>query len=162
MKIKNLALSLLTVASLVTLSGCSYFFGESEPPQLRMYISASKDINPNIDDEPTPVTVRVYQLNDNEMFIKNSFIDIYNDPEKVLGKSLIISRSHDGVLPATDVKIEMELDPNAKFVGVIAGFANYDNENGKALIKTQRQDKDQVFELKIEKLRLMLKEKKED
>lgn len=157
---KYFFINLFVVMSLLTVNGCSHYFWQDDvPPCLTVEVITDETINPNIDNESTPITVQVLQLNDNEMFAKNRFIDIYNDPDKVLGKSLVSSKYNSGINPSSSVKIPMDLNKDTKYVAAIAGFSKYDSDNGKIIIPIKNKQKDLTLELKISGTKLMLNTK---
>lgn len=116
------------------LQGCS-IWAEKGAPVLTARISASNNINPNLDGTPSPVVVQIYQLKESEAFEQASFLQIYSDEQSALKSGLISSKHLPSIFPATKINESFELSPDAKFIGVIAGFADYREANNKALFE---------------------------
>ncbi len=124
------SLILLVLASL--LSGCS-FWGNDLAPQLVINIQAEANINPNVEGKPSPVEVRIYQLSDSQAFNQADFIQLYNDAQGVLKAELLIARQLASVLPNESRKEVIPLAAETKYIGVIAGFADYREAKNKVI-----------------------------
>ncbi len=151
--------SVLAMATWLCTSCSSISFWSSEPAQLKMTIKADANSNPNIDNEPTSVSVQIVQMNTDEIFLKAPFLELYNDANATLATSFISSKTIDSVLPATTEEVQVRLAQNTTHIGVIVGFAQYDNTNGKAVFAVEDSDDDLELELFINGVKLELKEK---
>lgn len=56
------------------LSGCGIFGGTPEPTTLDLAISASKQLNPDIEKRASPIVIRVYQLTQIDTFNNSDFL----------------------------------------------------------------------------------------
>jgi len=121
---------LLLLATL--LSGCS-FWGNDLAPQLVINIQASANINPNVEGKPSPVEVRIYQLSDSQAFNQADFIQLYSDAQGVLKAELLIARQLASVLPSENRKEVIPMAAETKYIGVIAGFADYREAKNKVI-----------------------------
>ncbi|WP_064609340.1 type VI secretion system lipoprotein TssJ [Photobacterium sp. J15] len=117
------------------LSGCSFWGDEVLAPRLVLNIQAASNINPNVEGKPSPVEIRVYQLTDSQAFSLADFIQIYNDEQGVLKAELLVARQLASVLPGETRKETLPLAANTKFIGVIAGFADYREAKNKVIYK---------------------------
>ncbi|MGN1392581.1 MAG: type VI secretion system lipoprotein TssJ [Succinivibrionaceae bacterium] len=142
------------------LSGCSVLmWWDKDPPKLIVNVTTDDKINPNIDNEPTSVSVQVIQLNSDELFNKGMFIDIYNNASDILGPTYLNSKTEESITPSSTRTIEMNLEPKTTYVAIIAGFSQYDDTNGKAILGIVNKNKDKELNLSIKGSRLELKEK---
>ncbi|MDN3680821.1 type VI secretion system lipoprotein TssJ [Vibrio tapetis subsp. quintayensis] len=114
------------------LSGCS-FWGNDLAPQLVINIQASANINPNVEGKPSPVEVRIYQLSDSQAFNQADFIQLYSDAQGVLKAELLIARQLASVLPSENRKEVIPMGAETKYIGVIAGFADYREAKNKVI-----------------------------
>ncbi|ELR67256.1 Type VI secretion lipoprotein/VasD [Photobacterium marinum] len=117
------------------LSGCSFWGDEVLAPRLVLNIQAASNINPNVEGKPSPVEIRVYQLTDSQAFSLADFIQIYNDEQGVLKAELLVARQLASVLPGETRQESLPLAANTKFIGVIAGFADYREAKNKVIYK---------------------------
>lgn len=123
-------IGLLLLATL--LSGCS-FWGNDLAPQLVINIQAAANINPNVEGKPSPVEVRIYQLSDSQAFNQADFIQLYSDAQGVLKAELLIARQLASVLPSENRKEVIPMAAETKYIGVIAGFADYREAKNKVI-----------------------------
>ncbi|CZF78289.1 Type VI secretion lipoprotein [Grimontia celer] len=105
-------------------------------PVFTIKIDAASNINPNVDDLPSPVEVRVYQLADSEAFNQADFIQIYNDDQSTLKAGLLLKRYLPSVMPGGSELEVIPMSPETKFVGVIVAFANYREANNKVIFES--------------------------
>lgn len=116
------------------LTGCSFWEGEDRPLELSVNISAADNINLNADNLSAPVELRIYQLRDSEAFNQASFIDIYNDDQAMLQAAIISKRNLGSLLPDEKREITLPLNPETKYIAIIAAFSNYQNAKNKAIL----------------------------
>ena len=120
---------------LVTLlSGCS-FSGAELAPQIVLNIKAASNINPNVEGKPSPLELRVYQLTNSQAFSQADFIQIYNDEQGVLKAELLLTRQLESILPGETRQEVFPLAAETKYIGVIAGFADYREAKNKVIYK---------------------------
>ena len=119
---------------LASLSGCSMWRDDPEP-QLVLNIHAASNINPNIDGKPSPLELRVFQLTDSAAFEQADFLSIYSDEQGVLKAELVLSRHLPSLLPGETRKEIAPLGNGVKYIGIIAGFANYREAKNQVIYK---------------------------
>lgn len=115
------------------LSGCSFWGSSDVTPQLFLNIKASANINPNVEGLPSPLEVRVYQMTDSQAFSQADFIQLYNDAQGVLKAELLLTRELASLLPSEERKEVIPLAAGTKYIGVIAGFADYREAKNKVI-----------------------------
>ncbi|EHU5127087.1 type VI secretion system lipoprotein TssJ [Vibrio vulnificus] len=120
------------LSSLMLLSGCSLWGGDAIP-RLTVDVVAAANINPNLDGKPSPVEVRVYQLKDSEAFNQADFLQLYSDEQGTLKAAMIATRHLPSALPGESKRESFNLNAETKFVGVIAGFADFREAKNKAI-----------------------------
>ncbi|QYZ67385.1 MAG: type VI secretion system lipoprotein TssJ [Gammaproteobacteria bacterium (ex Lamellibrachia satsuma)] len=118
---------LLFFALMVSLffAGC----GEKKAPpptQLSAKFIASLHVNPNAEGTPSPVVVRFYELKTPGIFEDTDFFTLYDDDTAVLGADLV-ARDEFKVKPGETLPLLRELDPQTRFVGVMAAFRDLNN-----------------------------------
>lgn len=130
---------LISIIVGLALTGCStisnLWSGETAAPSLVVKITAEQNINPNIKGEASPVALRIYQLVDSEAFNQANFIEIFSDEQNVLKAGMLSNRHLHSILPGESRQQVFILNPETKFIGVIANFADYRKAKNKAIIQ---------------------------
>ena len=130
---RTLPIVLLT-ASCLALTAC-----KSAPPKphvVKLTVAASADANPDAQNRPSPIVVRVYQLKDDAAFKDADFFALYDKEQATLAASLV-SREEFEVAPGSQKTLDYQLSLDAKFVGVAAGYRNIRDAAWRAEIGTQ-------------------------
>ncbi|MBC7004885.1 type VI secretion system lipoprotein TssJ [Photobacterium sp. BZF1] len=99
---------------------------------LSVELAATKELNVFDDGQSRPVIVRIYQLADAGSFQKSGFIALYESDKSVLSDSLIDTTVMPPVLPGEQRTFQLDLQQQAKFIGVLAEFSNYESASPKA------------------------------
>lgn len=106
------------------LSGCSGIQAE---------VTADDQMNPDIDGTPSPVAVKVFYLNDLSAFNAASFWDLYRNPIKTLGGSLLGQKTI-VVAPGEDDDVHLAPPKGTQYLGAIAAFREVDNSQWKQVL----------------------------
>jgi type VI secretion system protein VasD len=102
-------------------------------------IAAASDVNPDASGRPSPVVIRVYQLQDDAAFRGVDYFVLFDDERKALGADFVSRREY-VLAPAEQRKIEVELALEAKFVGVLAAYRDIRNAQWRAVVPAARKD----------------------
>ena len=86
-----------------------------------MALSAGGDVNPDRNQRPSPVLVRVYQLRADAAFNDSRFEPLYDDDKKVLADAFV-TRDEFTLAPGDKRVIDVVLADETRFIGVIAAF----------------------------------------
>jgi type VI secretion system protein VasD len=124
----------LLMASCLTLTACKS--GPPKPQLLKLSIAVSADANPDGQNRPSPIVIRVYQLKDDAAFKDADFFALYDKEQPTLAASLI-SRQEFEVAPGAQKLVDYQLAPDAKFFGVAAGYRNIRDAAWRAEIGSQ-------------------------
>ncbi len=123
------------------LSGCGVFSSSSksaEPVQFELEVSADDYINPDDSGQSNPVVVRLYQLKVADSFEHADFLDLYRQPETQLQGTLLGQEFLPIVMPGQRYLMNIKLEPETRFLGVVAGFMQFDNAVNMALLEINR------------------------
>jgi type VI secretion system protein VasD len=93
-----------------------------------MTIMASPKINPEVDGNPRPVQLRLYQLKTDTRLLNASFQQIWKDDKETL-KDDLVKVDEMTVYPDTRTEVKFERDPAALFVVGVALFRNPKGRN---------------------------------
>jgi len=119
----------VTIIRLITLF-CTllFLFGCASTPKERALeggIYTSADLNPDHNNRPSPVVLRVYQLSSKVNFVNADFFSLYDDAQALLAKDLISVEERE-LLPGAHYKYNLELDPETNYVGIVVAFREID------------------------------------
>jgi type VI secretion system protein VasD len=119
----------------LSLSGCA---GDPVPKttELRVQVVADDQINPNTQNDPSPVVLRIYELKSLTTFQQASFFDLLDDDTKALGQDLVAKREIE-IKPGEKQAFDRKTPVDTHFVGVIAGFRVLDSAKWRASVEIE-------------------------
>lgn len=96
------------------------------PSDATVTVAASKDVNPDTSNRPSPILVRIYQLRSGAALDQADYFKLTGDPQAALGDTLV---AHDQTLvtPGQTRSLPLKLDPATRLVAVIAGYRDIDH-----------------------------------
>lgn len=127
----------LSLASGLALTAC-----KSAPPPppkphtVKLTVSASADANPDAQNRPSPIVVRIYQLKDDAAFKDADFFALYDKEQATLAAALI-SREEFEVAPGAQKIVDYQLSLDTRFVGAAAAYRDIRNAAWRAEIGSQ-------------------------
>ena len=114
---------------------------------ISLHASADKTANPDTKRrQSNPVSIQVYQLKDDAKFKDADFFQLTDAPEKVLGTDFIAPMTNFMISPAENLEISVDMNSDAKYLGIIAAFQFIDHSKWKSIIPI---DGESHFEIKI-------------
>jgi len=125
----HLPTTLVVFILAIVLAGCA----PSPPKDLNLSgtLVAAADVNLDPEGRPSPVVVRIYQLQSVVKFNNADFFDLYDDATAVLGADLIAFDEFT-LRPGQSVDYQAQFKPTVKFVGVIAAFRDINSAQWRA------------------------------
>jgi type VI secretion system protein VasD len=118
------------LAVVLAVGGCAS--GPKKPAKVHLSVVANTDINPDAEDRPSPVVVRVYQLKDDAAFRDADFFALFDKEQATLAASLI-SRQEFELSPGDQRKMDFPVSGEAKFLAVVAAFRDIRNAEWRVL-----------------------------
>lgn len=110
----------VVILVVLMLSACASHPSDERVPT-RTSLSASKDLNPDINGRPSPVVVRIFQLHGDGEFQSADFFALYTRESESLGASLIASQEFE-LRPGEHLDTRIPLAKEARYVGAIAAY----------------------------------------
>jgi type VI secretion system protein VasD len=138
----------------VVVIGCA---SAPKPSIATITVAASPDSNPDADGRPSPVVVRVYQLKENVAFNGADFFALYDDEQKVLGAALV-NRAEYMLKPSEKRTLELEVSPDARFVGAVAAFRDIRNARWRAVVPVTSDDETVTVGVERDQIRLSVED----
>jgi len=131
----------------ISVGGCGKLRPKPEPPKAPltiaaapnatvkapMTISTTADINPDANNRPSPIVVRIYQLKTDAAFTAADFFTLFDDDKKALGPELI-SRDEFVLGPSERRTIDVTVASETRFVGAVAAFRDIRNAQWRVLV----------------------------
>jgi type VI secretion system protein VasD len=129
------------VAGAGALSGCGMLSkappaapapAAARPGALAINIAASAGINPNANNRPSPVVVRLYELKASAQFESADFLSLFDKDQATLGAD-VVTRDEFVLAPGEKKAIAKPLSADTKFIGVLAAFRDLERARWRAV-----------------------------
>jgi type VI secretion system protein VasD len=114
----------IAIAMLAALAACAS--GPPKSTKARMTVIAQSDVNPDASGRPSPIVVRVYQLQQDAKFANADFFALFDDEQQALGGDLL-ARDEVTLAPGERKEVQVEVKGEAKFLGAVAAFRDIRN-----------------------------------
>ena len=115
--------SLIALAMLVLLSACA---GAPKKETMDMQVTATADVNPDMQGRPSPIILHIMELSSDEQFSRLDYMGLTQPSGAGLGADLL--GKNQLVLQPGDTKaLPMELNPMTSAIGLVAGYRDIDN-----------------------------------
>ena len=93
--------------------------------ELTLELKVNGDINPDDNNVPSPLFVRMYELKSDNAFLKAGFLDIYEKDKQLFGGDLLVKHELKHLVPGGNVISKYTLAKEARYIGVYAEFVQY-------------------------------------
>lgn len=135
------------VVLLLSLAGCGMLQRKPPPTEIEIkpapqeasidFISvASPLVNPSPAGEPSPVVLRLYQLNGETAFANASFRQLWEDDEATLGPTLL-GKTEIYLSPGGVERIRANLIEGTVIVAVVVGYRQFEDAKWRAMVPLQ-------------------------
>lgn len=114
------------------MTGCADEPEGPPPTPVTADVEASPFLNPDRNNRPSPIVVIVYGLTDDAKFKNAGFFELYEQEQATLGDA-VKSRQEFIIAPGDIKTLDLEIDPAATFLGVLAAFRDIDNAKFSAI-----------------------------
>lgn len=150
------ALALTLCAAL--LAGCSTVRSElGIATKAEMNIQVADNVNPDDQGHASPIVLDVLILKNRRQFEQEDFLSLYQDAAGQLGKDLISKVQLKEFIPGEKRTETLKLDKDARFIGILAEYSQYDKAETKLLLPIEPHSTND-FEIEVGHLGLHSKE----
>ena len=111
------------LACVAMLGGCA---STPKPANIGIQISASSDVNPDLQGRPSPVILHVIELNSEEQFNRLDYMSLTQPSGAALGQDML-GKTRLILSPGDTKQLPLELNAQTTFIGFVAGFRDIDN-----------------------------------
>ena len=150
---KYLIQSALMTLLLLFITACE---STTKPAQLMTHLKSVNYLNPNLDNQASPVVVTFYQLKSPETFKQAAFFALYNKPTDTLGADLLDKREVE-IRPEKVIEVDQNIALNATYIGIVAAYRDPDIAEWKQLILIPAGEKRVRLSVNLETQRLSAK-----
>lgn len=131
-------LAVCCLAACVMVAGCSSSKSRvggvlNLDTDLRLTFVVDENVNPNDNQRPSPVFVRLYQLKSPTLFEKADFIDLFERDTELLGGELISTQVLKPLIPGEGRTDRFVLQGGARYIALYAEFSQYRGANYKVI-----------------------------
>lgn len=120
---RSTIISLLTVVMIGLLSACA---GAPKKEDLGIQVSATADVNPDMQGRPSPIILHVMELNSTEQFNRLDYMGLTQPSGAGLGAELL-NKNQMVLQPGESKALPLELNPMTTAIGLVAGYRDIDN-----------------------------------
>ena len=152
---KWLKIGLLVWLCGLTLVGCQAVYS-TFPPSTKLHFRVAADINPDFDNRPSPVIIRVYELASKTVFENQDFFALYDSPETVLRTDLL-KKDELVFEPGQRNEYRMALLPATKAVAVVAAYRDIEGARWRAVVDVKPTGYDDFY-VYVDKLAVYIRE----
>tara|TARA_R110000822_G_scaffold8324_2_gene32939 strand:- start:5340 stop:5831 length:492 start_codon:yes stop_codon:yes gene_type:complete len=138
---KTLLLAL--AASLLTLVGCSTVSPYSDLTKLDLSLEGSSQLNPDLNDRPSPIVLHLMELKHPVAFENADFFTLYQRPREALSPDLIAIEELE-LRPGERRELKLTVQEGSRYVAVLAAYRNLPDTNWRFIIPLNEKGLNQV------------------
>lgn len=113
--------NVLLTLTVLLLSGCSALSPYSSLTKLDLKLSASDQVNLDLNGRPSPLVVRLLELKHPVAFENVDFFSLYERPKASLSPDLVTSEELE-LRPGESLDLKLSVEPGSRYVGVLAAY----------------------------------------
>lgn len=113
--------TLAALTALVLLAGCSSLSPYSTMTKLNLKLTASDQLNPDLNGRPSPIVVRLIELKHPVAFENADFFSLYERAKESLSPDLVASEELE-LRPGETVELKLSVEEGSRYVGVLAAY----------------------------------------
>jgi type VI secretion system protein VasD len=113
--------TLTALTTLVLLAGCSTLSPYSHVTKLNLKLTASDQLNPDLNGRPSPIVVRLYELKHPVAFENADFFSLYERAKESLAPDMVSTEELE-LRPGETVELKLSVEEGSRYVGVLAAY----------------------------------------
>lgn len=138
---RRVARWLLVSVVVALLAGCASAPPPPKPTIITATLDATAGVNPDAKGRASPIVVRVFELKSVAAFNNADFFSLWDRERETLSAEML-GRDEFQLRPGEQKKFERTLQPDTRYVGVIAAFRDLERSNWRsssAILLNQKQ-----------------------
>ncbi|QHD00089.1 type VI secretion system-associated lipoprotein [Pseudomonas sp. S04] len=113
--------ALTALTTLVLLGGCSTLSPYSHITKLNLKLTASDQLNPDLNGRPSPIVVRLFELKHPVAFENADFFSLYERAKESLAPDMVATEELE-LRPGETVEFKLNVEEGSRYVGVLAAY----------------------------------------
>ncbi|HKJ17018.1 MAG TPA: type VI secretion system lipoprotein TssJ [Xanthomonadales bacterium] len=122
-KLVMASVALMLLALLLSACGSA---PKSNKEKLEIRISATSDVNPDLNDRPSPVILHILELTSIDGFNRATFFELTENDAAALGGD-VLNKSEIILTPGGTSETVLDMDSQISFLGFVAAYRDIDN-----------------------------------
>ncbi|WP_415055504.1 type VI secretion system lipoprotein TssJ [Halopseudomonas sp.] len=137
------AILLALATSLFVLTGCSTVSPYSDLTKLDLTLEGSSQLNPDLNDRPSPIVLHLMELKHPVAFENADFFTLYQRPREALSPDLIAVEELE-LRPGEKRELKLAVQEGSRYVAVLAAYRNLPDTNWRFIIPLEEKGLNQI------------------
>lgn len=112
---------LTALSALLLVAGCSTLSPYSHVTKLNLKLTASDQLNPDLNGRPSPIVVRLFELKHPVAFESADFFSLYERAKESLAPDMVATEELE-LRPGQTVDLKLSVEKGSRYVGVLAAY----------------------------------------
>lgn len=121
------------LTALALLAGCSALSPNSSLTKLDLSLQGSDRLNPDLNDRPSPIVIRLLELKHPVAFENADFFSLYQRPKEVLSPDLVIQEELE-LRPGEQRELKLYVQDGSRYVGVMAAYRDLPESSWRVVV----------------------------
>lgn len=130
--------ALVALTTLAMLASCSSLSPYSSMTKLNLKLTASDELNPDLNGRPSPVVVRLIELKHPVAFEYADFFSLYERAKESLAPDLVTSEELE-LRPGETVELKLSVEEGSRYVGVLAAYRDLSQSQWRYVVQLTAQ-----------------------
>lgn len=117
---------LTAFVTLVLLAACSSMSPYSTLTKLNLKLTASDQLNPDLNGRPSPIVVRLFELKHPVAFENADFFSLYERAKESLAPDMVATEELE-LRPGETLELKLSVEEGSRYVGVLAAYRDLPN-----------------------------------
>ncbi|TBU76588.1 type VI secretion system lipoprotein TssJ [Pseudomonas daroniae] len=113
--------TLTALTAVILLAGCSTLSPYSHITKLNLKLTASDQLNPDLNGRPSPIVVRLFELKHPVAFENADFFSLYERAKESLAPDMVATEELE-LRPGQTVELKLSVEEGSRYVGVLAAY----------------------------------------
>lgn len=113
--------ALTALIAVLILAGCSTLSPYSHLTKLHLRLTASDQLNPDLNGRPSPIVVRLYELKHAVAFENADFFSLYERAREALAPDMVATEELE-LRPGETLELKLSVQKGSRYVGVVAAY----------------------------------------
>ena len=136
------------IAALAVLGGCSALSPNSDLTKLDLSLQGSDRLNPDLNDRPSPIVIRLLELKHPVAFENADFFSLYQRPKEALSPDLVIQEELE-LRPGEQRDLKLFVQEGSRYVGVLAAYRDLPESSWRFAIPLEHKAQNRI-ELRLD------------